>query len=473
MKKQFLLLLSLCSTLAFAQSNRSTDVNRTATPKKNVVVTQKLPEKPTVSTKAYMDIFNSQNLINPKLYKQELDQTSGVSSQEFETGNAAYSAMAADDFEVPAGATWNITDVYVSGTSYNSNYPTSFKVTFYNNSGTNLPGTAIRTDNVVLTAGSISPTIPLPTPMVLPPGKYWMSVQAVMDYTVGGQWYWNTYTATSTLGASYAWMNPGGGFGTTCTGWNTGTVCVPTTLKDLQFSLNGTTAGICKTFTGRVSTSDPTQSPRVSRNGVASTCATPKTYPGDISSGNFHYKTHSITNTSGSAECVTFNLDNTDPDALNQLFLVAYNGSFNPANVGQNYIGDSGSSASGGLPVSMSATIPAGATVVLVLSEVTANSVFTADYTLDVVAANCGAILKVGDISGKQSVALYPNPVNQTLHVNGMNVKSANIIDASGKLIPVKNTGNEINVEALTEGTYIIQLQDKDGNVHSDKIIKK
>jgi len=421
--------------LSFAQTNRSIDVDRSMPPKKNTVKL-KAPEKPSTNSRAYYQSLEAQNLSNPKLYKQELDLSTNVTSQQFEAGNAAYTAQAADDFEVPAGAFWSITDVYVSGTSVGTAYPDSYNVIFYSNSATNLPDAVIRTENVVLTAGSSSPTSP--------------------------------------LGQPFAWTNPGNGFAGPCsTVWNTASMCLAGQLSDLQFSLNGTASTSCKTITGRILSTDPTQSPRVTRDGIPSTCAAPKAYPGDISAGNFHYKTYTVQNISGAAECVTFNFTNPDATSTNQVFLVAYLGSFNPANIGANYLGDTGSSSAQGILQTMSVNIPAGATVTLVTSEVTANSTFNDDYIIDVIATNCGAILKAGEVGGKQTVGLYPNPTGGILHVNGMNVKQAKVIDASGKMIPVKNSGNEINVEKLIKGTYILQLQDKEGNIHTDKIIKK
>ena len=68
---------------------------------------------------------------------------------------------------------------------------------------------------------------------------------------------------------------------------------------------------------------------------------------------------------------------------------------------------------------------------------------------------------------------IYPNPTKGILYINGMNLKLAKVYDSSGKLVSVKNTSsNSVNVENLPKGTYLIQSQDKDGKVRSDKFIK-
>ncbi|KMQ68339.1 endonuclease I [Chryseobacterium sp. FH2] len=62
---------------------------------------------------------------------------------------------------------------------------------------------------------------------------------------------------------------------------------------------------------------------------------------------------------------------------------------------------------------------------------------------------------------------IYPNPVNETIFVNGKveNVKNAQILDFSGKVIqienlPFKNKKN-ISVQNLTPGSYLLKLDDK------------
>lgn len=470
MKKITLLLLTICNVLLFAQSNRNTDVTAPKLETKPVVY--KYPNKAFVTKQAYMDAFNTENLINSRLYYQSPFLTNNITSQQFDAANSQYTANAADDFKVPANKIWNITAVNVNGTLPSTTYPTTYNVTFYSNSGTNFPGSVIRTETVTLAAGSASPSLPLATALSLTEGTYWVSVQAVMDLG-NGQWFWNTYNDPDTLNQPFAWKNPGGGFGSSCTtNWNTGSICIAGQLKDLQFSLDGTESVSCKVFTGRILTTDPTHSPRITRDGVHSACGIAKAYPGDFGSGNFHYKTYSLQNTSATPDCVTLILKNADPDAAKQVHLVAYTGSFNPANISQNYLGDIGNSSLSGTAETMSVTIPGNTTIVLVATEPVANTVFTADFTITVLSANCGTLLKTVD-SPKGAVNVYPNPTTGVLFVNGMQPKQASVFDVSGKLIPTKVEGNTIDTQKLPKGNYILKMEDKEGNSSTTKFIKK
>ena len=77
--------------------------------------------------------------------------------------------------------------------------------------------------------------------MVLPPGKYWLSVQANEDFSTAGQWAWTDRTITSTLPAK--WQNPGNGFGTGCITWKLRMICIgDTAAGDQVFRLSGTSS---------------------------------------------------------------------------------------------------------------------------------------------------------------------------------------------------------------------------------------
>lgn len=475
MKKITLLLIAACSTFIYAQENRGTDMPKSTVPSGNTV-TIKLPTEATLTSKNYYDQVASLNPFGTTIYNQADPGSSDVISQQFESTNSTKTTNVADDFTVPVGKRWSIESVSAVGTLVGSIQPTIFNVTFYTNSGTNLPETVVHTETVVLSAGSTNPTLPLAAPLLFSSGTYWVSIQAVLNSTTQGSWFWKIYNAFDNYGSPFAVKNPGNGYGFPClVNWATYATCTGTKYKDLQFKLTGTESGLpCKSFTGRLTTADPTQMGRVSRLNPPSVCGNVKAFPGILSAtSQFHYKTYSVKNTSATADCVTFNLTNADP--LNQLFLIAYNGSYNPADLSQNYMGDTASSTANNPstpPVSMGITIPAGATVVLVVAEGTAAVYpFSGDYTLEVVSANCGGILKTGETGGK-NINIYPNPVSTILFVNGMKMTDAKVYDTSGKLVPVKSTESQINVQALPKGNYLLQVKDKSGNVHQDKFIK-
>jgi hypothetical protein len=176
------------------------------------------------------------------LYDQnDNDSGIGVLSQNFETSLDAYDSQGADDFRVRTGVTWRVREVDVTGVYFNgSGLALSENVTFYKNAG-GLPGAVEKSYTGVVGAdnGTGSFVITLPTAARLTSGKYWVSVQANMDYTVGGEWGWETRTVQSRNPA--AWQNPADGFATGCITWGVMTTCVPAGEgPDLMFGLRGT-----------------------------------------------------------------------------------------------------------------------------------------------------------------------------------------------------------------------------------------
>lgn len=163
-------------------------------------------------------------------------------SQDFEPANDAFDSQLADDFVVPAGQTWTVTEVDAQGIYFNGFGPAiSFNVFFYDNSGT-LPATPVYTATGLAYTGSSDFVITLTTPAVLPAGTYWVSPQARMDFSAGGEWGWQDRTVQSTSPAAF--RNAGGGFA--CPGGNGWVVknnCVASPDPDQVFRLVGTIGG--------------------------------------------------------------------------------------------------------------------------------------------------------------------------------------------------------------------------------------
>jgi hypothetical protein len=139
-----------------------------------------------------------------------------ANSQHYEPYMQTYEDFLADDFVVPAGQTWILDEVDVAGVLVGNGPVDHFNVVVHADAG--LPGAPIYSE---LNAAYAQPTtgnyiIPLHVPAVLGPGRYWLMVQANMNYyPVGGRWEWKNRGALT--GHESAWFNPGGGWGTQCT----------------------------------------------------------------------------------------------------------------------------------------------------------------------------------------------------------------------------------------------------------------
>ncbi|MBQ0931042.1 hypothetical protein KAK07_02975 [Ideonella sp. 4Y16] len=167
------------------------------------------------------------------------DAANAITSQDFESTFDAYDNRAADDFSVPAGQKWKVSEVFAPGAYFNGTGPlVSANVTFYKDKG-GKPGKVVADFPLVPVtndaSGSI--TVTLPTAVTLKEGTYWVSVQGQMDFFVGGQWGWEINTAPT--GYNAMWQNPGGGFGTGCDKYSDMNTCLGQAAGDMMFELRG------------------------------------------------------------------------------------------------------------------------------------------------------------------------------------------------------------------------------------------
>jgi hypothetical protein len=105
--------------------------------------------------------------------------------------------------------------------------------------------------------------------------------------------------------------------------------------------------------------------------------------PGTSGTSTLHYDSYTYTNTAATSKCVTVEVTPNCAEAGSVIYSAAYLGSFNPANVCANYLGDPGSSPVNGRTAQYAFDVPAGATFVVVVHEIVANSSCSA-YTVKV-----------------------------------------------------------------------------------------
>ena len=189
------------------------------------------------------------------LYDQyDNDLNNGIVSAN-RTDNSSLSAEAADNFVVPGGQTWTITEVDIrSPVGFPT--PTSFAVNFYTDNGSGLPGTQVYTASGLAVTGNPDYVITLTTPAVLSSGTYWVSAVGTIT---GTNWYWEGRSVTSN-GFATAWRNPGGGYGLGCTDWARLQDCIGFSWPDQMFRIVGTTGGGTPTPTP-TPTATPTPGP--------------------------------------------------------------------------------------------------------------------------------------------------------------------------------------------------------------------
>jgi len=171
------------------------------------------------------------------LYDQyDNDLNNGIVSAD-RTDDPSLSAEAADNFVVPGGETWQITEVDIRGAP-GFPAPASFAVHFYTDAS-GLPGTEVYVATGLAVVGDPDFVITLTTAANLSEGTYWVSAVGTI---VGFNWYWEGRSITSN-GFATAWRNPLGGYGLGCTDWARLQDCIGFSWPDQMFRIVGTIGG--------------------------------------------------------------------------------------------------------------------------------------------------------------------------------------------------------------------------------------
>lgn len=86
------------------------------------------------------------------------------------------------------------------------------------------------------------------------------------------------------------------------------------------------------------------------------------------------------------------------------------------------------------------------------------------------------AIMGANDLSEKELISFYPNPVTDKVNFNSKSIiGKVSIYDLSGKLISELNSNSnkvEMNLSQLNSDVYIAKIQTKEG-IQTIKLIKK
>ena len=84
-------------------------------------------------------------------------------------------------------------------------------------------------------------------------------------------------------------------------------------------------------------------------------------------------------------------------------------------------------------------------------------------------------ILNVEDVTVDTDVAIYPNPANDVIFVKGEELQYVEIYNTIGtKVVSMNlNDSESINIADLASGVYFVRVLDKQGNITTQKIVKR
>ncbi len=70
-------------------------------------------------------------------------------------------------------------------------------------------------------------------------------------------------------------------------------------------------------------------------------------------------------------------------------------------------------------------------------------------------------------------VQLWPNPATEMVHINGLEPAEVHVFNNLGQLVKRVHGSNEINVNGLVKGVYLLRITDVDGRNHTVRVVVK
>ena len=78
-------------------------------------------------------------------------------------------------------------------------------------------------------------------------------------------------------------------------------------------------------------------------------------------------------------------------------------------------------------------------------------------------------ITSVEEINDKV-ISVYPNPAMETVTINGVEASEVQVYNALGQLVKTVRNSNEVSLEGLVQGVYLLRILDVKGKVYTNKI---
>ncbi len=69
------------------------------------------------------------------------------------------------------------------------------------------------------------------------------------------------------------------------------------------------------------------------------------------------------------------------------------------------------------------------------------------------------------------SIEVFPNPVSETVHIEGVEADEVMVYNALGQMVKMVRGTNEIDLSGLVEGVYMLRIRDKEGIIFLEKVM--
>lgn len=107
--------------------------------------------------------------------------------------------------------------------------------------------------------------------------------------------------------------------------------------------------------------------------------------------------------------------------------------------------------------------------------QIARNTLIAKGWTIsgDIYDVTCNSNLGIDNLNKESTFTTYPNPTKNILNFSEK-LSEINVLDVGGRIVFSNNAEvNDINIEKLQKGVYLLTGKDKDGNTFSTKFIKE
>jgi hypothetical protein len=77
----------------------------------------------------------------------------------------------------------------------------------------------------------------------------------------------------------------------------------------------------------------------------------------------------------------------------------------------------------------------------------------------------------VGENEDETGVAVFPNPANGVVRIEGVVAAEVQVYNALGQMVKTVLRTNEIDLSGLVEGVYLVRITDKEGRIFLEKVM--
>ena len=81
----------------------------------------------------------------------------------------------------------------------------------------------------------------------------------------------------------------------------------------------------------------------------------------------------------------------------------------------------------------------------------------------------CLDVPEIGSV--KQTIGCYPNPAKEKVTINGIEAAEVQVYNALGQLVKTVRNSNEVSLEGLVDGVYMLRIRDKEGRIFLEKVM--